>query len=122
MSSSAFVTGALVVPTASSALGLSSFTGRPASFAAPVVRAAKITVPQMLGGNKPNVNKKIPQGFTPYSEILNGRVVMLFFVISAYVCPYHLCHESARYSGLLTPSLTLRCRIAVVLVSRLQDH
>jgi hypothetical protein len=77
MSTSAFVSGALVVPTALSPGAVSSFTGRRTSCATPAVRAAKIVT--MIADNK---NNKVPQGFTLFSEQLNGRAAMAGFFIA----------------------------------------
>lgn len=81
-STTAFVSAAPVLGRASSALASSSLTPRRTPIATPTRRAAlamsmddiekKATVPSL---------PKIPQGFTAFSEELNGRAAMIGFVL-----------------------------------------
>lgn len=79
MNTSAFVSAAPLLSTSSSRLSVtssaySSFTSRPVRAAtAPVRRAATV----MMGEKE-----KVPQGFTLFSEQLNGRAAMFGFILA----------------------------------------
>lgn len=68
---SAFVAPSAVIARPAVAVRTSSFASRPRVVAVPVRRAATISMAQ-----------KIPQGFTSFSEQLNGRAAMMGFILA----------------------------------------
>lgn len=79
MNSTAFVSGPAAVARPSAVLSTSSFTSRsarPTFFVAQKPAAVRMVAP--LDNKKPD--KSIPQGFTLFSEKLNGRMAMIGFV------------------------------------------
>lgn len=75
MSSTAFVSVTPVLARATPVLATSTFTARRQFVTAPARRSAAIT---MLDDQP----QKIPQGFTTFSEQLNGRAAMMGFAIA----------------------------------------
>lgn len=71
----AFVAATPVLARSTPALSISSFSSRRMVAAAPARRAAKITM-------KVPEDEKIPQGFTAFSEQLNGRAAMVGFFLA----------------------------------------
>ncbi|CAN8070181.1 unnamed protein product [Agarophyton chilense] len=72
MVSTAFVSATPVLARATSSLAKTSFTSR-RTIATPVRRSATIMMAD---------KEKIPQGFTGFSEALNGRAAMVGFVLA----------------------------------------
>lgn len=75
MNSTAFVAATPVLARATPALTTSSFSAR-RQFVTP--RARRAAVVTMVDTD----NKKIPQGFTLFSEQINGRAAMFGFVLA----------------------------------------
>jgi hypothetical protein len=78
MSCTAFVTGPAVLTRPTASLTTSSFTSSAAKPAAVVAKRQSAATVRMVV-DKPE-DKSIPQGFTLFSEKLNGRMAMLGFV------------------------------------------
>lgn len=76
MNTTAFVSATPVVARASSAVATSSFTSR-RDVVVSNVNSRRATL-RMAAGE----DKSVPQGFTMFSEQLNGRAAMMGFVIA----------------------------------------
>eukprot|EP00178_Gracilaria_changii_P025534 TRINITY_DN78674_c0_g1_i1.p1 TRINITY_DN78674_c0_g1~~TRINITY_DN78674_c0_g1_i1.p1 ORF type:complete len:104 (-),score=22.98 TRINITY_DN78674_c0_g1_i1:133-444(-) len=72
----AFVNATPILTRPAVSLSTTAFTARRSIAAAPVRRAAVRMV-----GEEPKI-EKIPQGFTAFSENLNGRAAMLGFLLA----------------------------------------
>lgn len=79
MTCTAFVSGPAAIARPSVALSTSSFSARPARPTHTVARKpAAVRMVAPLNTDEPD--KSIPQGFTLFSEKLNGRMAMIGFV------------------------------------------
>lgn len=78
MNSTAFVAATPILARATPAMSTSSFTARRQAVVAPVRRPAVIKMINEIDDN----NKQIPQGFTAFSEQLNGRAAMIGFALA----------------------------------------
>lgn len=76
MNSTAFVSATPVLARSTASVSTTSFTARRQFVAAPARRS---TVVRMKIDDN---NKQIPQGFTAFSEQLNGRAAMFGFVLA----------------------------------------
>lgn len=76
MNSTAFVSVTPVVARVSTSPATTSFTSRPV---APVVRTQRCARVVMMADDE---DKSIPQGFTMFSEQLNGRAAMMGFILA----------------------------------------